>query len=265
MIRIETQNKYIEGQRDNAAYFLDIVYCTKNQFCKETVKSVAPTDIFELFCVISGEVCLSNSKKRLGRNNILLIRKFSQTELKIKENTEVIRIGFTTSLRLSFLERRDDLAFFESSAIFSLINKLYRLVCLKKQDLGIKEALLLELLYEMNDHGKATLSEMELYHYACDWIEKNSVRAITAQDVASALNCSRAHLNRVVKAANGECLGNIIARYRLERIKNLCDSGGISVSEIAYRLGFYSTELLCKFFKYHEGVSINKYKSNMKM
>ena len=114
-------------------------------------------------------------------------------------------------------------------------------------------------------YSNATRTELALYRQACDWIEKNAERAITSQEVAIAIGCSRAYLNRVVKAACGECLSDVIAQYRLERIKNFCDSGGISVSEIAHRLGFYSTELLCKFFKYHEGVSINKYKNSTKM
>ena len=121
--------------------------------------------------------------------------------------------------------------------------------------------MLLELLCDMNDYRNATRAEFALYRQACDWIEKNAERAITSQEVAIVIGCSRAYLNRVVTAACGECLSDVIAQYRLERIKNFCDSGGISVSEIAHRLGFYSTELLCKFFKYHEGVSINKYKT----
>ena len=265
MIRIETQNKYAEGQRDSATYFLELVYCTKYQFCKETERRLIPTDKYELFCVISGEVFLSSHKRKIGKNGIIIVRKFSQPELQFKENTEVIHIGFITSLDFPFFDGGDNLVTFESLVTFSLVNKLYRLVCLKNQALGIKEALLLELLCDMGEYSKATLSEIALYQQACDWIEKNSSRAITAQDVAAALNCSRAHLNRVVKATNGECLGNIIARYRLERIKILCDSGNMSAHEIANRLDFYSTELLCKFFKYHEGISINKYKNKIKM
>ena len=119
-------------------------------------------------------------------------------------------------------------------------------------------------LHVIRQRRHGTRSEIDLYQQACDWIEKNSERAITSQEVAMAVGCSRAYLNRSVKSACGECLSAVIARHRLERIKNLCDSGNMSVSEIASRLNFYSAELLCKFFKYHEGISINIYRLKVK-
>lgn len=262
MIRIEAQDKYTDGNRDSETYFLETLYCARYQFCKETARKVNPTDRYELFCVICGEVYVPDAKKRIGKNGIILIQRLSQAELKIKENTVIVHIGFMTSIEFSILKFGNKLSFFENFSSFQSVNKLYRFTCLKSQAAGVKDALLLELLCDMNECAKVTHSEMGLYHRACDWIERNCAKAITAQDVASFLNCSRAHLNRVIKATSGECLGNLIARYRLERIKNLCDSGNVSISEIAQMLDFYSVELLCKFFKYHEGISISEYRSN---
>ena len=39
----------------------------------------------------------------------------------------------------------------------------------------------------------------------------------------------------------------------------------VTATEIADILGFYSTEQLCKFFRYHEGISINEYKRRIKL
>ena len=259
MIRIETINDYADEQRDGEIPFLELVSCTKYSFFKETTKKVIPTDKYELFCVLSGCVCIANIKKRIDKNGILLIRQFSRTKLEIEENTELVHICFAASPMLPILNNETNQTFSCTFTNTSLINKLYRLSCNKKVLPGIKEAVLLELLNDINDHSTASHSEFSLYLRACDWIENNSSRAITSQDVAAAMGCSRAHLNRVVKMISGECLSGMIARYRLERVKNLCDSGNVSVTEVAQRLDFYSTELLCKFFKYHEGVSISKY------
>ena len=265
MIRIETQNKYIGDKRDGETHFLELVYCKRYQFCKESTIMVIPTDKYELFCVISGEVYVSNAKKRVNKNSIILIKKFSRIKLEIKENTEIVHIAFTASDILSSLSSSDNLLLLENFGNFSLINKLYRFASNKNHGFGIKEALLLELLYDINDYSIAAHSEITLYKRACDWIEKNSVRAITSQDVALAMNRSRAYLNRIIKTISGECLSDVVARCRLERVKNLCDGGNISVSEIANRLDFSSVELLCKFFKYHEGISITEYKKKIKM
>ena len=265
MIRIETQNKYIGDKRDGEPHFLDLIYCTKYQFCKESVRRLIPTDKYELFCVISGEVYISNSKKRINKNCIILIKKFSRIKLEIKDNTEIVHIVFTASDIFPSLSSSDNLLILENFGNFSLINKLYRFASKKNHGFGIKEALLLELLYDINDYSIAAHSEIALYKRACDWIEKNSAKAITSQDVAAAVNCSRAHLNRIIKTISGECLSDAVARCRLERVKNLCDGGNISVSEIANRLDFCSAELLCKFFRYHEGISITEYKKKIKM
>ena len=265
MIRIETQNKYMGDQRDGETHFLELIYCFKYQFCNKIVRKVIPTDKYELFCVVSGRVYIPSVKKTTDKHSIILIRKFSQIKLEIEENTEIIHIGFTASDIIPVLNSYGNHVIFENFANVSLINKLYRFSCNKNHLLGFNEALLLELLYDINDYSRAAHSEIALYQQACDWIEKNSAKSITSQDVATAMNCSRAYLNRIIKTISGECLSNVVARHRLERVKNMCDGGNISVSEIAHRLDFYSPELLCKFFKYHEGISINEYKKKSKM
>ena len=264
MIRIETQNKYVAGKRESEAYFLDTLHCVKYQFCKDMARKVAPTDKYELFCVTCGEVYIPDAKKRIGKNGLILIRKFSQTKLIFKDTAEIIHIVFSASYSIPLLNNRGEQMFFENFMNFSLINKLYRFSCRKNRIAGICDALLLELLFDMDDCSRASCSEIALYQQAYDWIGKNSARAITSQDVASAMGCSRAHLNRIIKNTCGENLSNAVARHRLERIKSLCDSVNISASEIASELDFYSTEQLCKFFRYHEGISINKYKRRIK-
>ena len=265
MIRIETQNKYISGERESEECFLDVAYCVKYQFFKDTARKVTPTDKYELFCVICGEVYLPDLRKTIGKSGVALVRNFSQVKLEIKENTEIIHVAFSASNMLPILNKRTGEILLESLADFSLINKLYRYSCRKNCVSGIKEALLLELLCDINDCSKATHSEINLYQQALDWIENNSVRVITSQDVAWAMKCSRAHLNRIIKNTCGENLSNVVARHRLERVKSLCGSGDMSASEIADKLGFCSTEQLCKFFRYHEGISINEYKRRRKM
>ena len=264
MIRMENQNKYVGDRQNNEAHYLDLVFCTKYHFYKETVKRILPTDTYELFCVASGEIYLPSAKKPIEKNGIVLIQKFSQGTLEIKENSEIVHIGFDASNILPVLYEEGDCVIFEGFGSFSVIDKLYRSSCNKDHVVGIKDAILLELLCDINDCRKASYSEIALYRRACDWIEGHSAEGISAKDVAVAVGCSCAHLNRIVKAVGGEKLSQLVARYRLERIKNLCDGGSISVSEIARRLNFYSAELLCKFFKYHEGISINEYRRMMK-
>ena len=133
MIRIETQNKYIGDQRDGETHFLELVYCKKYQFCKESTIMVFPTDKYELFCVVSGEVYISNIQNRINKNSIILIKKFSRIKLEFNENTEIVQIAFTASDILPSLSSSDNLLLLENFGNFSLINKLYRYASNKNQ------------------------------------------------------------------------------------------------------------------------------------
>ena len=92
-------------------------------------------------------------------------------------------------------------------------------------------------------------------------IENNSDRNITAENVADALDRSRAYLNRVIKSVDGSCLSEKIISSRIKRIQNLCSVENLSLAEISQKLDFYSPELLCKFFKYHTGMSVSDYRN----
>ena len=56
MIRIEAQNKYVGGGRESEACFLDMTSCGKKRFFKDSESKVTPSDQYELFCVICGEI-----------------------------------------------------------------------------------------------------------------------------------------------------------------------------------------------------------------
>ena len=40
MIRMENQNKYVGDRKNNEAHYLDLVFCTKYHFYKETTQEV---------------------------------------------------------------------------------------------------------------------------------------------------------------------------------------------------------------------------------
>ena len=96
-----------------------------------------------------------------------------------------------------------------------------------------------------------------------NYLKEINGSAVTAADVAEALGYSREHLNRIVKSIDNERLSDKIVKYRMENIKVLCEAKNLSIAEIAEKLGFYSRELLCKYFKYHMGISINNYRKRL--
>ncbi|MDO5311764.1 MAG: AraC family transcriptional regulator, partial [Clostridia bacterium] len=127
---------------------------------------------------------------------------------------------------------------------------------------GTREGILLSLVNDMKKNAASVSSEIALYKKACQWIEDNAADAISAQDVANALGLSREHLGRVIKAVGGESLCKKTAEFRIIEIKRLCADKNLTLSDIAGELSFGSAELLCKFFKYHTGISVTEYRNN---
>jgi|GEM_PF-2189903 len=253
-------NQYATLERDSEQHFLELASCAKHYFCENHIWKILPSDQYTLICILSGSIRIQDFDREIVRNDTLLCLNFSRLNLEIERNTEFIKITFRASPIAPILNCRQGGTPLVVSGNFPQIKKLYQMNNNKKIVVGVKEAILLDFLNDFNKHMNASSSELSLYKRACEWAETHSDAAISAQDVAIALNCSRAHLNRVMKLIDGECLSEKIVRYRLERIKNLCLIENIAIWEIANRLGFYSPELLCKFFKYHTGMSISEYK-----
>ncbi|MBR2018907.1 MAG: helix-turn-helix transcriptional regulator [Clostridia bacterium] len=253
-------NQYATLERDSEQHFLELASCAKHHFCENHIWKILPSDQYTLICILSGSIRIQDFDREIVRNDTLLCLNFSRLNLEIERNTEFIKITFRASPIAPILNCRQGGTPLVVSGNFPQIKKLYQMNNNKKIVVGVKEAILLDFLNDFNEHMNASSSELSLYKRACKWAETHSDAAISAQDVAIALNCSRAHLNRVMKLIDGECLSEKIVRYRLERIKNLCLIENIAIWEIANRLGFYSPELLCKFFKYHTGMSISEYK-----
>lgn len=65
----------------------------------------------------------------------------------------------------------------------------------------------------------------------------------------------------MIRSVGGECLSDKIIQFRIAKIKQVCSVEDLSIADIANKLDFYSSELLCKFFKYHTGMSITEYRN----
>ena len=79
--------------------------------------------------------------------------------------------------------------------------------------------------------------------------ERLSDSDLSVEDIGQALCLSRVQLYRKVKAMTGKTPVEIIREQRLKRAKILVEDSSISVSEIAYRVGFSSPSYFTKCYK----------------
>lgn len=265
MLQIINENdKYDENfDRAYSSFTLEVIDCARYKCDSFKIKKHIVSEYYTLLMVVKGALSMA-SAENIKRGNLLFLPKFSNVAIETEENTEFIQIVFKSSgLKASFPRKPKTLTV--ETDIFISIERLYRMFTFHNTIEGVREAILLDIINGLSKYFSAAYSEVSMYQRICQWIETNSERDITAEDVADALGYSREHLNRIVKSIDNENLSSKIAKYRIENIKSLCEAEELSVAQIAEKLGFYSRELLCKYFKYHMGVSINEYRKAMRL
>lgn len=79
------------------------------------------------------------------------------------------------------------------------------------------------------------------------------------EQFSQAMNLSSSQLLRKLKALTGLTAVEFLRQYRLERAAVLLNEPGVSVSEVAYRVGFESLPYFTKVFQERYGVSPSEY------
>ncbi|WP_282080109.1 hybrid sensor histidine kinase/response regulator [Aquimarina algiphila] len=74
---------------------------------------------------------------------------------------------------------------------------------------------------------------------------------LNVEALASQLNLSRSQLYRKIKALTGQTVNQFLRNVRLERAKEILETGSAKVSEVCYKVGFSSPSYFTKCFKAH--------------
>lgn len=88
--------------------------------------------------------------------------------------------------------------------------------------------------------------------HAVQLIRDRPDRTATIQDLASAVNLSPRHLQRIFSDRLGRPIGSVIMRARLDQARRLLATTDLAIKQIAISCGFKSNSLFCKTFREHE-------------
>jgi signal transduction histidine kinase/AraC-like DNA-binding protein/CheY-like chemotaxis protein len=112
------------------------------------------------------------------------------------------------------------------------------------------------------EEGSFGISEQDFIKKLNDFIGKNLENSsYTVEDLARDLTVSRVQLYRKVKAILGISISDHINNLRLDKSKELLKKSNLSISEIAYAVGFSSPNYFSTSFKNKFGVTPKEYKS----
>lgn len=101
-----------------------------------------------------------------------------------------------------------------------------------------------------SDVSSSVSRDVEFMHRFMQCIEKNYGDSdFSVEAIGQELCLSRMHLYRKVKALTGRSPIEIIRDHRLTRAKHLLTSTSLTVSEVAYRVGFTSPSYFTKCYK----------------
>jgi len=111
-----------------------------------------------------------------------------------------------------------------------------------------------------NDQLLVQVEKLLDEYYAENWVTKNGLP--TVQYLADRLNMSANYLSDSLRVTSGSSAQSHIQQKILEEAKTLLSTSQLSVSEIAYRLGFERPQSLNKLFKRKVALSPLEYRAS---
>ncbi|WP_047244877.1 hybrid sensor histidine kinase/response regulator transcription factor [Maribacter thermophilus] len=113
------------------------------------------------------------------------------------------------------------------------------------------------------ENKNTTSIDKEFIQKVLNYIHENmSDSNLSVELLAEELNLSRSQLYRKIKTLTGQTVNEFMRKIRLQKAKQLLESGSASVSEVCYNVGFSSPSYFTKCFKAHFGILPTEIESN---
>lgn len=102
------------------------------------------------------------------------------------------------------------------------------------------------------ENANATSIDKEFIQKVLRYINDNiSDSDLSVEVLASQLHLSRSQLYRKIKTLTGQTVNELLRNIRLQKAKQILESGSANISEVSYKVGFSSPSYFTKCFKAH--------------
>ena len=101
----------------------------------------------------------------------------------------------------------------------------------------------------------------DVVNLAVNYIENNYFRNFNASTLADNLKVSRSYFTTTFTNKTGETPYNYLLKVRIKKAQDYLKNSNLSITEIAYSVGFSSIERFSEMFKKHTGQSPSKYRN----
>ena len=269
----------------NGLFWGNVIWCRTAYSEKEGKAAGTPNQhtFYELHYVLGGEMEVSISggePYRVGQGGFVLIPpRCTHLIRPLVPDMEKFVCGLTIDSETDFvrqaLERLEtDRAYRASDAMpvyvdWMLENAMTSRAGTTTAINNLLECLILEVLRQISPDSLEKTEDRKVFENDIrireiqEYIEQNIDGRLTGENVASRMNISLRHLNRLTDKYLGCSVGQLIARQRIVYIKELLYSHELTLRDIAERTGFQSEYALNRFFKQQEGMSIGVYRRSL--
>ena len=108
--------------------------------------------------------------------------------------------------------------------------------------------------------GKKTRRDQIITEISAYVKENFSDKNLCIPTIGELFRLNAAYVAKLFKEQTGEYLNDYIGRVRMEKAKELLKDNGLSIKEIADRVGYFSSNVFIKAFKKHEGITPGMYR-----
>ena len=95
------------------------------------------------------------------------------------------------------------------------------------------------------------------------FLEENREQNISSADICKALACSRSHLSHGFKRHTGMSIREYLTKLRINDAKNLLEYSELSITEIAFKVGYGYANYFTKVFKKEIGMAPETYRKQL--
>lgn len=226
-----------------------------------------------------GEAHVNGRPYKIGKNSIMLIPKGSSHDFKVSSEAgmKTVEVKFVSSdPELENLVSQLEILMKDDGSIFDIMSRIVlegqRQITFYKE---MSNALLVECIllmfriarntsvsiFESSPLGRLKLREsnVSLLDLVDDCIAKNIHKKISPYDVSVACGYNQDYIYRVIRKKTGVSTIGYINQKKFEWAKQLIMYTGLSLSEIAWNLGFETVQYFSRFFKEYAGIPPSEY------
>lgn len=107
----------------------------------------------------------------------------------------------------------------------------------------------------LDENTNTSSIDKEFIQKVLNYIGENiSDSDLSVELLASQVNLSRSQLYRKIKTLTGKTVNEFIRKIRLQRAKQILETGSSNIGEVCYKVGFSSPSYFTKCFKAHFGI-----------